>query len=51
MISLLNKIKKKRCKVLIIGLGYVGWPLFCTIRNKGLDVSGLDTNKDLIFEK
>lgn len=50
MISLLNKIKKKRCKVLIIGLGYVGWPLFCTIRNKGLDVSGLDTNKDLILK-
>ena len=35
---LLDKIKNKKSKVLIIGLGYVGWPLYCTIKKKGFDV-------------
>ena len=47
---LLDKIKNKKSKVLIIGLGYVGWPLYCTIRNKGFDVLGLDTNKELVLK-
>ena len=45
---LLDKIKNKKSKVLIIGLGYVGWPLYCTIKKKGFDVMGLDTNRMLV---
>ena len=44
---LLDKIKNKKSKVLIIGLGYVGWP-FITIKKKGFDVMGLDTNRMLV---
>ena len=33
---LLDKIKNKKSKVLIIGLGYVGWPLYCTIKKRVL---------------
>ena len=50
MNNFLNKIKKKKCKVLVIGLGYVGWPLFCTIKKKGFKVLGLDTNKSLVLK-
>ena len=31
-----KKIKNKKSNVLIIGLGYVGWPLFNTIYKKVL---------------
>ncbi len=50
MNNFLNKIKKKKCKVLVIGLGYVGWPLYCTIKKKGFKVLGLDTNKSLVLK-
>ena len=44
----LKKIKNKKSNVLIIGLGYVGWPLFNTIYKKGFNVTGLDINEELI---
>lgn len=50
MKSLLNKIRQKKAKVLIIGLGYVGWPLFNLIKKKGFEINGLDYNKKLIQE-
>ena len=39
MKNLLNKIKTKNVNILIIGLGYVGLPLFKNISKKGLNVS------------
>ena len=44
---LLDKIKNKKSKVLIIGLGYVGW-LTLHNKKKGFDVMGLDTNRMLV---
>ena len=44
----LDKIKNKKSKVLIIGLGYVGWPLLKTVHKKGFNVAGLDINKNLV---
>ncbi len=46
--NFLKNIVQKKSKVLIIGLGYVGWPLYLTIRKKGFKVFGLDTNKNLV---
>ncbi len=48
MNNFLKKIKEKKTKVLVIGLGYVGWPLYLTIQKKGFKVIGLDTNKNLV---
>lgn len=48
--NLIKKIKNKKAKVLIIGLGYVGWPLFLTAHKKGFNVTGLDINKKLVLK-
>ena len=34
--NFLKNIVQKKSKVLIIGLGYVGWPLYLTIQKKAL---------------
>ena len=39
MNNFLNNIKNKKSKVLVIGLGYVGWPLYLTIQKKDLKYS------------
>lgn len=46
--SILDKIKKKKSSVLVIGLGYVGLPLIKLISKKGFKCYGLDTSKNLI---
>lgn len=48
MNNLLKKINKKKSKILVIGLGYVGLPLLKNIFSKKFNVSGLDINKKLI---
>ena len=48
MNSFLKNIIKKKSKVLVIGLGYVGLPLYLTIKKKGFEVFGLDINKSLV---
>jgi len=45
MKNFIRNIKNKKAKVLIIGLGYVGWPLYLTILKKGFNVTGLDIDK------
>ena len=46
--SLKNKIDKKRAKICIVGLGYVGLPLAVAFAKKGFSVIGYDTNKNHI---
>jgi len=48
MNNFLKNIIKKKSKVLVIGLGYVGLPLYLTIKKKGFEVFGLDINKSLV---
>ena len=48
--NFIRNIKNKKAKVLIIGLGYVGWPLFLTILKKGFNVTGLDINKKIVLK-
>lgn len=48
MKSLFEKINKKKATVLVIGLGYVGWPLLNLIKKKKFNVIGLDLNKKLV---
>ena len=43
--KLLQKIKSKKFSTSIIGLGYVGLPLFLRFRNKGIKVYGIDSDK------
>lgn len=43
-------IKKKRKKVGVIGLGYVGLPLATEIARKGFDVIGIDIDKKRVSE-
>ncbi len=43
-----NKILKKKAKVGIIGLGYVGLPLAVTFAKQGFKVWGIDINKDRV---
>ena len=40
--------KKKNFKVAIIGLGYVGLPLYCLCKQKNIDVHGFDLSKKII---
>ncbi len=42
---LTNKIDKKKAKITVIGLGYVGLPLAVSFAKKGWSVYGYDTNK------
>jgi len=46
--NIYNKILKKKIKILIIGLGYVGLPLFRLFKKKQFDICGLDLNKNLV---
>lgn len=46
-ISLINKIKKNKCKICIVGLGYVGLPLVIQFANK-YQVFGFDIDKEKI---
>ena len=40
--------KKKNFKVAIIGLGYVGLPLYCLCKQKNIDVHGFDLSRKII---
>lgn len=46
--ELRNKIEKRKAKVGIIGLGYVGLPLACVFAKGGFEVYGFDIDKDRI---
>ncbi len=46
MEKLLEKIKTKKAKIGIIGLGYVGLPLALEFVRSGYCVTGIDRNKD-----
>lgn len=46
--NLIDKIKKKKVKVTVIGLGYVGLPLLDLIQVKKFIVSGIDKDVKLI---
>ncbi len=46
--TLKNKIDKKKAKICIVGLGYVGLPLTQEFLKKGYFVYGYDTSKDRI---
>ncbi len=48
MNKLLNKIKKKEAKVIVIGLGYVGLPLACEIAKAGFNVIGIDKDNSKV---
>ena len=43
-LQLRNKIKNKKSKITIIGLGYVGLPLALSFIKKGFKVLGVDTD-------
>jgi UDP-N-acetyl-D-mannosaminuronic acid dehydrogenase len=42
------KIKRKKAKVGVIGLGYVGLPLACLLAKKGFTVRGVDIKQDFV---
>ncbi len=46
--ALLDKIKQKKAKVGIIGLGYVGLPLAVTFARGGFDTYGFDINQSRV---
>ena len=46
--KIINNILKKKLKVGIIGLGFVGLPLLRLIRKKKIDVYGFDENHSKI---
>lgn len=46
--DLAKKIKAKKAKIAVIGLGYVGLPLAMAFARKGFKVFGLDTDRDRI---
>ena len=43
--TLVKKIKNKKIKACVVGLGYVGFPLLKLINGKGFDVIGLDVDE------
>ena len=43
--SLIHKIKNKKAKIAVIGLGYVGLPLCMEFAKKGFCVTGIDVDK------
>ena len=50
--KLLEKIRLKKFSVVVVGLGYVGLPLFLRFKNKGIKVFGIDNDKKNIkFKK
>ena len=46
--NLINKIKLKKAKIGIVGLGYVGLPLACIFSQNKFNVSGFDIDKKKI---
>ena len=48
MENFLNKIKIKKTKVAIIGLGYIGLPLAIAIARANFKVIGIDKNKSIV---
>ena len=46
--QLISKIKKKKFKVGIIGLGYVGLPLAARFINENIDVLGVENDQTKI---
>ena len=46
--TLIDKIKSKKAKVGVVGLGYVGLPLALTFAQKGFSVFGIDIDIDRI---
>lgn len=44
--SFKQKIKKKKLKIAVVGLGYVGLPLACEFAKKGFSVLGIEVDKD-----
>jgi len=50
MNGLIKKIREKKARVTIVGLGYVGYPLYKLMIKKGFNVIGLDTDKKKIDE-
>ena len=48
MNNLISKIKNKKAKIGVVGLGYVGLPLLLSFAEKGFLVYGLDINKKKI---
>ncbi|MBM3254754.1 MAG: nucleotide sugar dehydrogenase [Candidatus Omnitrophica bacterium] len=45
---LLEKIKSKKAKIAVVGLGYVGLPLAIAFAKKGFSVLGLDVDRERI---
>ncbi len=43
-----DKIDNKRALVAVIGLGYVGLPVACTVAQAGYNVLGVDTRQEII---
>ncbi len=43
-----DKIDNKRALVAVIGLGYVGLPVACTVAQAGFNVLGVDTRQEII---
>ena len=46
--NFISKIKKKKIRACIIGLGYVGLPLAHRLIKKNIKVYGIDTDKEKI---
>ena len=46
MSELLDKVKKKKATICILGLGRVGLPLASVFASKGIDVVGIDINEE-----
>lgn len=41
-------VNKDTTKVVVVGLGYIGLPTSCFLASRGLDVTGIDVNQNLI---
>ena len=48
MIDLENKIKNRKAKICVIGLGYVGLPTSIFFAESGFDVIGADIDADKV---
>lgn len=46
--SLLEKIKNKKAKIAVVGLGYVGLPMAVTVAGKGYFVTGFDIQQNRV---
>jgi|SRR3989338_2149237 len=45
-----NKIKEKKVSVAIVGFGYIGSCVGAVLADKGINVIGIDTNKEVVKE-